>query len=653
MRKIAIVLLLVSQVSLFAQDYKFGKVSKEELQETFYPLDSTADAAYLYRNRRTYYQYVEQEGDFQVVTEVHERIKIYTKEGFNMATKSIVYYNPDHGKEQSVSSIKGYTYSLINGKIEKEKLNKNSVFKERKNRYYSIKKITMPNIKEGVVIEVRYKLISPYSSSINDLHFQYGIPVKKLDYQVEIPEYYIFNKRSTGHYVVEIEQSSKPGYIENINYTINIFKFTGANIPALKDDEPFVANIKNYRGAMKFELSQTDFIALGGIFEKHTSSWSNVSQQIFKTSSFGEELNKSSYYKEDLEKILAVAKTDSDKIGTIFQFVKAKVKWNGYRGKYTDNGVRKAFKERAGNVADINLILTAMLRSAGLNANPVLISTRGNGIPIFPTLNGFNYVISLVTMPDDSYVLLDATEEYSVPNMLPVRVLNWQGRVVTKDGGSFWVQLPSSKHTLEENTIKVKISDDFIAEGVVRTKFDNLKALNFRNKNNHLKEENLITQFEEDHNLEVENFKITNQESLDKPVIRNIKFTSEDLVEEINGKIYIEPLLFLTAHKNPFKLEDRKFPVDFATPWKEKNTVFIELPKGYKVATLPASFAIGLPDNMGVFRYKVAQAGNTIKTTAILQFNSAIIGAENYQTLKLFYGDLVKKQSEKIVLVKE
>ena len=168
MKKITIALLLLSQLSLFAQDYKFGKVSKAELEETFYPLDSTADAAYLFRKRRTYYDYIPNNG-FQMVTEIHERIKIYTKEGFDMATKSVAYYNPETGEKEVVSSVKGYTYSLVDGKVEKEKLSKKSIFKEKKTRSYSIKKITMPNIKVGTVLEIKYKLISPYTSSINDI----------------------------------------------------------------------------------------------------------------------------------------------------------------------------------------------------------------------------------------------------------------------------------------------------------------------------------------------------------------------------------------------------------------------------------------------------------------------------------------------------
>ncbi|WP_165731898.1 DUF3857 and transglutaminase domain-containing protein [Polaribacter sp. 20A6] len=651
MKKVTIVLLLLSQLSLFAQDYKFGKVSKEELVEKFYPLDSTADAAYLYKSRRTYYDYVQGDG-FQSVTEIHERIKIYTKEGFDLATKSVAYYKPDYGKSQKVASIKGYTYSLVKGKVVKEKLSKNSIFEEKKNRSYSIKKITMPNIKIGAVLEIKYKLISPYANSIDDLEFQYGIPVKKLSCKIEIPEYFIFNKRSVGFYFVQMEKGSKSGAIGTLDFRIDVFSFNGNNIPALKDNEPFISSIYNYRGGMKFELTQTNFVSIQGDLTNYSNTWEDVSKQIFKSSSFGTELNKSSYYKHDLEKILETSKTISEKITAIFQFVKKQVKWNGVNGKYTDNGVKKAYKERVGNVADINLMLTAMLRSSGLDANPVLLSTRTNGFPLFPTLEGFNYVIAMVEFEDGTFVLLDASEEFSMPNILPTRALNGNGRKVTKEGKSSWVKLTSTKHALEENNIMIKISDDMMVEGFVRTKFDHLNALNYRKNNNHIKEENLITKLEEKNNFEIENYKISHKKSLEKQVIRTVKFSSENLVEDINGKLYIEPLLFLSEHKNPFKLEDRKFPVDFATPWKESNTVSIQIPEGYKVEKLPEPLAIGFPDSLGVFKFQVSHQGNKIRTLSILQFNNAIIAPQYYAALKDFYSQLVEKQSEKIVLVK-
>ena len=344
---------------------------------------------------------------------------------------------------------------------------------------------------------------------------------------------------------------------------------------------------------------------------------------------------------------------EKEKVGTIFQFVKSKVKWNEFTGKYTDKGVKKAYKEGVGNVADINLMLTSMFRYAGLNASPVLVSTRSNGIPLFPTLSGFNHVITMVEFADGTYALLDATEPYSLPNILPIRAMNWNGRKVSKNGVSSWVKLTSSMLATEDAHLSVKISKDMEMEGLLRIKYGNLNALNYRRRNNHLKDEIVQTRLEEQYQIEIDNFKIVNQYKITKPISLIAKFRSEDFIEEINDKLYIYPLLFFARKKNPFKLEDRKFPVDFATPSELNHSVSIEIPEGYKVSSLPAAMAIGLPNNLGVFKYQIHQVGSKINVRSILQFYQALISAKNYQVLKLFYGDLVKKQSEKMILVKQ
>jgi hypothetical protein len=652
-KKIILLFICCFTTSIFAQDYKFGKVSKEELEESFYPLDSTADAAYLYKNRRTYFDYSQSEG-FVLITDIHQRIKIYTKDGFDMATKSITYYKPDSGDDESVSSIKGVTFNLENGKIVQDKLSKKSIFKEKINKYRSKKKITMPNVKEGSILELRYRIRSPYDRSISDLNFQFSIPVKRLDLKVEIPEYYIFNERSKGYYNIPVKKSSKNNGIgNNINYVVKVSTFQDNNIPAINNDEPYVSSIYNYRGGVKFELAQTNFVEVGGSINSYSTSWEEVSKKIHTFSGFGSELNKTSYFKDDLSVVLEGTTNDNQKIMAIFNHVKSKVKWNDVYGKYTDKGVRKAYKGGIGNIADINLMLTAMLREANLNANPVLVSTRNNGVPLFPTLKGFNYVITMVEFADSSYVLLDASDPFSLPNILPKRALNWNGRKVEKDGASSWVKLTSSKHALEDNNVIVKVSDDGMVEGVLRSKYSNLNALTYRKNKNHLKEDVLISQLEEKHEIEIDEFKLLNKVKLSKPVVERIKFTSEDLVEGINGKLYIEPLLFFASNTNPFKLETRKFPVDFGTPWKDKNRISIQIPEGYVVESLPESLAIGLPEDLGVFKYQLKQAGNKITVISILQFNSAIIAPQYYQTLKDFYGKVVEKQSEKIVLVKK
>ena len=672
MKKLLVALFLIAQVSITAQDYKFGNVSKEELEEKVHPLDATADAAYLYRFRRTYYSYNVSSGWFDVVTEVHNRIKIYTKEGFEKATQSIVYYRPDKGNDEKITGIKGLTFNLEEGKASKQKLSKKSIFDEKKNKFRSIKKITLPAIKVGSVIDLKYKIISPYYTYVDDLQFQFDVPVKNLEYSVEIPEYYKFRIATKGYYFIAPTKRTKNrsftyaqkyrndkgvaggtstvNKTSKISYKVEDSKYMATNIPALKDNEPFVFNIQNHRGGMKYELSSIDFI--GSATKYFSTTWGDVGKQIYKSSRFGKELERSNYYRDDLKEVLATTKTSSEKIAKIFQFVKNRVKWNGFNGIYVDKGVKKAYKERVGNVADINLMLTSMLLTAGLDAAPVLVSTRANGIPLFPTLDGFNYIVSIVKLSNGSTLLLDATELYSLPNILPTRALNWNGRKVSKDGSSSWVQLTPSQLAMENDNVSIKISNDLTVSGLLRSKYENLNALNYRRKNNALEEGVIRSSMEERFNIEIENFKIVNKNKIGKPISVLAKFISEDLIEEINDKLYLNPLLFYTQKTNPFKLEDRKFPVDFSSPWKDKYSVSIQIPEGYKVENIPESFAIGLPENLGVFKYQITQKLRKINTTCVLQFNSAIIAPQYYAVLKDFYTQLVAKQSEKIVLVK-
>ncbi len=650
-KSITLLLLCISLVS-FSQNYKFGKISTEELEEKYFPTDSTASAAYLYNERRTAYEYNKNDG-FMVVTKVHQRIKIYSKEGFDYATRNIYYYKPENNRDhEKVRNIQAVTYNLEDGKIVKSKVSKKEIFDEEVSKSNSRKKVTFPNIKEGSVIEITYKLISPHVLSIDDLSFQYSIPVKKLFKVVEIPEYFTFNTKVKGFFLISPKTSKGRRSIlwsdgSRQDYTATINEFDAVNIPALKNNEPFVNNVANYRGGVDYEIDHYYFP--GSNPKYFSSSWSDVAKTIYQN--IGPEIKKSNYYSDDLDALVQGATTDSKKIVSIFQFVKQKIKWNGYNGFFPDIPLKKAYKEGTGNVATINLALVSMLNAAGLDANPVLVSTRSNGIPLFPTRDGFNYVIAAVSY-GDGYVLLDASEPYSVPNMLPPRAVNWQGRLITKTGESKWLNLSRGNKAVEDDFVSVKLDANGIVEGMMRSKYSKLGALLYRNRYNKVKEDELITKLEDDYSIEIEEFKVANKFEIGKPVTRTVKFSSEDLVEGINGKLYIRPLLFLGITENPFKANERKFPIEFSSAWRDKSTINIQLPEGYTIESSPESKALGLPENMGLFKYQVVAQGNKVRVISEIEFNSATIPSTYYETLKGFFAEFVKKQSEKIVLVK-
>jgi hypothetical protein len=664
---IAMVLTLVAN-EIIAQDYKYGKVSKEELLEKFYPLDSSANAAVLYNNRRTYFEYQQNEG-FMLITEIHERIKIYNKEGFDWATKKIDYYNSAKNNEKIIN-LKATTYTFEGNKIVETDLSKKDVFNQETNVYWSQQKFTMPGLKEGCVLEWTYKIISPFKR-IDDLQFQYEIPIKKIEAKMEIPEYFVYNKRFKGYFPVTAKEEKKSSTISifervrdedprskaitssvnetKVNFFTKVERYDATNVPAMIE-EAYVSNLDNYKSAIQYEYSELHWP--NEPVKYYSTTWENVVKTIYDDYDFSSEIYKSNHFSEDLNIVLAASPSDSQKITGILELVKSKIKWNDYNGLIKFNGTKKAYKEGVGNVADINLNLVSMLNKAGFKASPVILSTRSNGIPIFPTIDGFNYVIAAVEIEND-LILLDATEKYSAPNVLPQRALNWQGRIVRENESSAWVNLTPAKSSDTNSSMSIEFNDAGAIEGVKRTQYTNLNALNYRDNYAKLKDDDVILKVEEENGkIEISDFRITNKSEIYKPIIELFKFTSEDLLDKIGGKIYFKPLLFDAMTKNPFKLEKRDYPIDFGAPFIKDNKVSIKIPSGYVVESVPENIAIGLRENYGVYKFSIKIEANIINVYSMLQINTAIFPSANYDEIKDFYKMIVNKNLEQIVLKK-
>lgn len=663
-------ILFICQITV-AQDYKFGEVSKEELEEKFNPLDSSASATYLYKHRKTHFEYFKDQG-FQLITEVHERIKLYNPEGFDYATKAINLYKSD-SHDEKVNGLKAYTYNLVDGKIEDTKLKKDGIFKTEKSKYLNQTKFTMPNIKEGCVIEYKYKIVSPFYQNVDEFQLQHAIPIKKLESKFEAPEYFVFKPLIKGYLAVTPKNDRKNDKItfntktrsggtgfgnatakttfssSNLEFVKHVSSYNLENIPALKD-EPYVNNINNYRSSVKYELSYVKFPQEA--IKYYTTTWEDVVNSIYKDSRFGTELDKSGYYEKDVDALIGSVSDPIARIGLIYNLVKSKVKWNEYYGYHTSNGVRKAYKEHVGNVADINLMLTSMLRYAGLDANPVLVSTRRNGIPLFPTREGYNYVVSSVQLPE-GMVLLDATSKYAVPNVLPFRTLNWEGRVIKKDGTSSLVNLYPNKKSVNTISMMVSLDENGDIEGGIRTSMTDHRAMSYRASYLETDEDQFLENLENRYGgIEVSDFNVKNAKELSKPILVSYKFLKESQADIIGDKIYFSPLFFLKSKENPFKLEKREFPVDFGYPLKSTYRVMVKLPEGYKIESIPEPGAVALPENLGVFKFSISGKGSQIQLIINSEMNEAIVSPQYYDTLKEFYKQLIEKENEQIVLTK-
>lgn len=657
--KLLITLFLIAFFSKAnAQKFELGKVSINELQEKTHPIDTSAAAAILYNKARTFFVYNITTG-FSINTEYEFRIKIYKKEGLKWANHQVHYYvGYENYNDDMVSFSKAVTYNLENGAIVKTKLDNEGSFKKNVNEYWNEASITMPNVKVGSIIEFKYLLKSENIVAFPVFNFQYDVPVNYSQYITEVPGFFTYKPILTGYVKVQTEQKLANGFqnFENkyqqstgINYKQINSSYIAENVPAIKE-ETYVDNIQNYRSSLQHELEKTQFPDVP--VKDYSETWEGVAKIIYQNKDFGNELGERDYISQDLKKILKDVNTISEKVDVIFRFVQNKMNWNNQKGYLTDIGVKKAYLAGTGNVAEINFILIAMLNYAGINSNPVLISTTEHGIPVFPNRTIFNYVI-VATEIDGKQVLLDATNKKTTLNILPLNTLNWTGRLIRQDGTSQEINLVPKTLTTENTNLMVVIDTMGKITGKARNIKTDYDALRFREKNEGSSKDVYLEKLESNLNgIQIIDYSIDNIKDFSKPIVENFTFTADNQCEIIGGKIYFDPLFFFTQKTNPFVQEKRQMPIYFGYPKQSKFNINIEIPEGYVIETMPKPIKISTAENVGLFTFNIFSEGNKIQVQITREINTAIVSADFYEVLKDFHQKMLGKLNEKIVLKK-
>ncbi|MDC1106917.1 transglutaminase domain-containing protein [Prolixibacteraceae bacterium] len=651
------IILLASLISthIFAQEdtkiEHFGSITIKELNTTKCPIDTTAKAAFLI-NKIEYILKEDDEKGYILIKNVHQRIKIYSSDKTQLGNITLKYYSPKEGKKKWIEEIEGYTFYNEDGSLKREKVTQENIFEERVNKYYKRTKVAFPKVKEGAIIDLKYTQYSDLIA-IDFIPFQEDYPTIDYKATVAIPDYIIFLKKRKGLYKIDMQEEKVTASSESIGsgpysgtrtVVNNVYTFEDQNIPAFNTREPRIYSVEIYRPGIDFELAR--IYSTQHSYKDFTSTWENVCKTISKSPNFGNQLKKGSYYKEDLERVIANCKTDLDKVNAIFDFVQQHIKWNQYIGIKSNDGVKKAYKDHVGSCAEINMILTAMLRDAGLNANPVLVSTRDNGVRTFPTLNGFNYIISIVHL-EDKPILLDATDDFALPNILPFRAINWQGREIISKNKSEWVNLNPVNYAKKITSISMGLNSDGAIKGVVRRTFTNHESKKFR-ENSYLKsDEKLITKIEDKYPLSVDRYSIRSPKN--RAVSRDMfQFHSDKLYSRIDNKMYVRPLICFREDYNPFKSKKRVYPIDYVYPQIEKYIITFAIPKGATINSLPEDINLEMSDQLCTYSYKVKKLEGAVVVESELRVNTSAIPSEYYTEFREFYQKVVDKQNETI-----
>jgi hypothetical protein len=680
-----ILIVLVINLDALAQKspVKFEKIDKADLEMNSYKSDTSAAAVILCDYGRSYFIYTEKD-NFQIVFEHHRRIKVLKKAGYDWANVAIKFYHTGNSGREKVGSIKANTYNLVKGKIIKDKLSKKDQFTENISRNWSAVKFTFPNVKEGSIVEYKYSIKSDFVFNYRNWQFQYSIPVLWSEYTASIPEFFNYNKSLKGYEPLAI--TDKDRISKKFRYTVSsknkvgilqrgestrtgssqsefdvltdIGRWAAKDMPAFKK-EAHITTLKNYISKIEFELSSIKFP--NSIRQDYTNSWESINKKLLEDSSFGHQISDetlaagSGFLQDAVEQIKSEYVEPKERMVAAYEYVKEHMKWDEYNSKYVRTSLRKAYKDKSGNSGDINLLLTLLFSELGLNAEPVIISTRNNGQihPSHPVLSKFNYVISKVEINGEQF-MMDATDPLYQINMLPFKCLNGQGRIVSKTN-SDWIDLYSNKPKKTTSMYELSVDKDGIFTGKTQTIRLNYSAYEFRKMLERAdNQDEIIEDVEKNNNgLDISNYKFENIDKIYEPIKEEYEVTINDQADAFGDMIYFNPNLYDQIEKNPFKLSARKYPVDYGYLIHKTNVYKYKIPEGYTVEEVPKNISLALPENAAKFVYRVGILGDIVQLTCIFNINKTLFLPAEYDNLKSFYSQIIAKQAEQIVLKKQ
>ena len=649
MKQLYLLAILLSS-SVYSQFNSKGlDVTKFDIETNIYTKDSTANALIIYETGNSYID----KNTFKLVTEVKRKLKILNRNGFDKTTITIPLYKNDKNSEK-ISEIRATTYNLENNDITKTQLERKDIFEENYNDRYTLSKFTFPNIKEGSVITYSYTIESPFIYKYKGWEFQDNIPKLYSEYNTSIPGNYEYSIKLVGLQKLDTHDqklvknclSAFNGGTADCTKTV----YAMSNIPAFIDEE-YMTTKDNYLSRIEYELKV--FRGFDGTVDNITKTWKDTDKELKSDENIGRQLGK----KTNLDGLLANVFTDKSntliKAKEIYQFVQDNYTWNEEYKIFNDVSVKDLIKEKSGNVSEINILLYNILEENEINVKPILLSTRNNGLPtkLYPVISEFNYIIVQATIDGKTY-LLDATDNYLSFGELPYRCLNQYGRLLDFKNGSEWIDIEADKTSTTQYLVDLQISDDNKINGTIKTKYVGYPALSKKKKyfenpteyiDNYADIQTSITVL--DHEVYVIN-------KNDDEFSESFKAEFDD--SSINSdNVYLNPFVFKFFKENPFKLQERTYPIDFGYKNSFLYSMQLDLGDKYEVIDMPKEINGVLPNNTGEIIFQTKVDGDKLLLFFKVTLKESLYDAAYYDALKMYFGKILDVQTNSLIVLKK
>ncbi|MEO1438153.1 MAG: transglutaminase domain-containing protein, partial [Bacteroidota bacterium] len=523
---------------------------------------------------------------------------------------------------------------------------KTDFFKEKLSDGFSKISFAFPGLTEGAIIEFQYELVCQNITVLDPWYFQNELPTFWSEIRFKIPKYLNYTSL-TRNYRPFVYQEKKP-----INYLFGNKTVDGVLYSAALDslvplrEEPFITTVEDFRQRMEFQLSLIR--QFDGRIDTVMTNWPNFTKELLKNPFLGDQINKLSKHRKvklAATTLLANLPNSETPVQDLYDYVQGLVKWDQTLSIFAETSLDQALDARQANSGEMNMMLIYLLREAGYEAHPFLISTRSHGKvkKQYPIARQFNHLITAVKL-DNQWRLIDVSDSDMSISLLPDYCLNTEGLLLDTEGPKWLpIQAPISK---SRTGISVKLHEGKFKVNV-QSKDEAYSAIDTWESYYQQSEADFFARWSD------EEFEITKAEIIspkEDPTTFVMQLSFEKEWEESNGIVYLDPLFGSSLSDNPFDSEQRSLPVDFPYPVKIEYVASIQLPQNAEVLEIPKPIRIELPDKNAAFEYQITHSGPMIQVRTQLIINKTFYSPDQFQHLRELYDYLLEKQNELIVL---
>lgn len=596
-----VILLVVSAPNLFAQnadDTEFGVIpdSLYKMQ----PPSEYPDVSHVITNKTLDVSFEESGESIVAVLEHHVRMKVFDATAREASIVAIPYYF-DEGMEQ-ISAIKGYTY-LPSG--EKRAISEQDIRTININSRYNVKEFSMPGVRDGAILEYSYVIHRRYIEELPDFFLSDRVPTLQAELTITYPKYLRYQSLAENfrgrikHDFVYTDTSSVPK-IFTIPQPPPVVteRWIAHDIPPV-EEEAFISSVDDYRAKLKFLLSEFGIprqelenswkVVVARIREK-TNPWVRIQQNKFARSK-GDSIARA------LGEVPARTVQDS-----IYRYVNERVNFSGAHSPYSVQASRSVLAGQPADQAAINQTLITMLRGAGIEASPVLISTRQSGKVNmdFPSFYQFNGQLVRSKISGEEY-LMDASFAHSNPDLIPVDSYNGEGLVIDPNSHE-WISIQPAKSKFDIDVqVDAALQTDGTLSGRIKAVQKGYPAQLVRQQYADGKGDAEILKrvlFDGYPQIKLDSVHTANVWDYNSAIELAARFEIKNYATSFTDGLKFRPMIVGYQRENPFKDTNRKYPITLDAPEQLDVSYSISLPEGYSAPAGRHNQSLGLPGAM-------------------------------------------------------